>query len=212
MKKINNLEILSIPIYSNKFKNAIDHIITICDIQRKNNFCVSETGAHGIINSTKDHKFRNILQNFFLNLPDGMPNVWVGKIKGFKYMERCYGPDIFKSIIKESANHSINHFFCGGKPGVAKELKKVCETEFGNKNIVGTYSPPFHEMTDNELLHLSKKINSKDTDIVWVGLSTPKQEIFAERLSKYTNVHFLIIVGAAFDFYTGNVRQSHTFI
>jgi N-acetylglucosaminyldiphosphoundecaprenol N-acetyl-beta-D-mannosaminyltransferase len=63
-------------------------------------------------------------------------------------------------------------------------------------------------MTDNELKLLAEDINSKNTDIVWIGLSTPKQEIFAYRLSKYTNVHFLCTVGAAFDFHIGAVRQA----
>ncbi len=127
-------------------------------------------------------------------------------------MERCYGPDVFKEVIINTAQYSIKHYFCGGKDGVAEELKRVCEKKYNNFNIVGTYSPPFREMTDEELKALAADINNKDTNIVWIGLSTPKQEIFAKRLSEYTNVHFIITVGAAFDFHTGKVKQAPKWI
>ena len=98
------------------------------------------------------------------------------------------------------------------KPGVAEELKNVCGQTFNNNNIEGFYSPPFREMSDDEMKGFRKKFNNKNTDIVWIGLSTPKQEIFAYRLSKYTKVHFIITVGAAFDFYTGKVKQAPKYI
>ena len=93
-----------------------------------------------------------------------------------------------------------------------RSLKKKVEVKFGNRNVVGTFSPPFREMTDNELKELAKDINSRKTNIVWIGLSTPKQEKFAYRLSKFTNVHFICTVGAAFDFHTGKVKQAPPFI
>ena len=80
--------------------------------------------------------------------------------------------------------------------------------KFGNNNVVGTFSPPFRPMTDDEMKILAEDINSKGTDIVWVGLSTPKQEIFANQLAQYAHVHFIITVGAAFDFHTGKVTQA----
>jgi N-acetylglucosaminyldiphosphoundecaprenol N-acetyl-beta-D-mannosaminyltransferase len=137
-----------------------------------------------------------------------MPGVWVGKLKGAKKMERCYGPDFFKEVIIASKFRRMNHFFCGGKEGVAKELKRICEEKFENHNIVGIYSPPFRELTDDEMKVLAEDINSKNSDIVWIALSTPKQEIFAYRLSKFTNVHFICTIGAAFDFYTGKIKQA----
>jgi N-acetylglucosaminyldiphosphoundecaprenol N-acetyl-beta-D-mannosaminyltransferase len=67
-------------------------------------------------------------------------------------------------------------------------------------------------MTDEELKGLGDKINSKNVDIVWIGLSTPKQEYFAKRLSQHTNVHFIVTIGAAFDFHTNKIRKAPLFI
>src|SRR5690606_709595 len=127
-------------------------------------------------------------------------------------MERCYGPDFFRETMVATNQKEIKHFFCGGKDGIAEELKKVCETKFANFNVVGTFSPPFREMKDDELKELAAKINALNTNIVWIGLSTPKQEIFAYSLSKFTNVNFICTVGAAFDFHTGKVKQAPSWV
>jgi N-acetylglucosaminyldiphosphoundecaprenol N-acetyl-beta-D-mannosaminyltransferase len=199
--------VLDIKLFDKGLEKAVKRIIESCQ-NGKLNFCVSATGAHGIITARKDLKFREILNSFYINLPDGMPGVWIGRLKGTAEMRRCYGPDFFKELIISTRDKKINHFLCGGEEGISEELKKICEEGFGNKNIVGVYSPPFREMTDEELKNLAGDINKLNTDIVWIGLSTPKQEFFAHRLAKFTNVHFICTVGAAFDFHTGKVKQA----
>jgi len=204
------MKILSINIWS----GSIDSFINLELLQNilfekvKRNLCISATGAHGLIEAKKNQGYSNLLNCFYANLPDGQPGVWVGRLKGAKEMERCYGPDFFRDTLITTKEKQIKHFFCGGKEGVAEELKKVCEEKFGNSNIVGTYSPPFRDMTDSELEELAQKINLLNTNIVWIGLSTPKQEIFACRLSKFTRVNFICTVGAAFDFHTGKIKQA----
>ena len=75
-------------------------------------------------------------------------------------------------------------------------------------NVVGCFTPPFREMSDEEYRQLAEQINSLEVDIVWIGISTPKQERFAVRLAQYTQVHFICTVGAAFDFHTDRVREA----
>ena len=201
------IQILDIPIFAGDITQAVDLVWK--DLNKKKECkCISLTGAHGLVYSQKNKKFKEALKNFYLNLPDGMPGVWVGRFKGRKQMKRCYGPDFFIEMIRGTAGKEINHFLCGGKEGIAEELKDVCEHKFNNKYIVGTYSPPFREMTEEEFVELGKEISSKKTNIVWIGISTPKQEFFAAKLAKYTNVNFIITIGAAFDFHTNKIRQA----
>jgi N-acetylglucosaminyldiphosphoundecaprenol N-acetyl-beta-D-mannosaminyltransferase len=61
-------------------------------------------------------------------------------------------------------------------------------------------------------MQLGQQINASGANVVWIGLSTPKQETFAKLLSQYTDVQFLVTVGAAFDFHTGKVRQAPPFL
>ena len=192
---------------------AVSAVIDACTYASgKESKCISATGAHGLVESRENPRFSSVLRSFYLNLPDGVPLVWAGRLKGAKGIERCYGPDFFALVIEKSAQKNIHHYFCGGKQGVAEDLRIVCEQKYGNKNCVGTFSPPFRDMTDDEIALLADDINRKQADIVWIGLSTPKQEFFARRLSESVKVHFIITVGAAFDFRTGRKKQAPRFV
>lgn len=203
------IKVLNIPLYDDTLPSAVSGLITTCLEQKeKTNRCVSATGAHGLVFAQKNKDFSEVLRNFYWNLPDGMPGVWVGRLKGAKSMERCYGPDFFQEFMIASADKPMKHYFCGGKDGVAEELRAVCGNKFKNFNITGTYCPPFRPMTEDELRTLANDINRKNVDVVWVGLGTPKQELFAVQLAKFVRVHFIVTVGAAFDFHTGKVVQA----
>lgn len=203
------IEILGIQMYNRDLDTFVNHALEITSgEQPRENRCISATGAHGIIHAKKNEVFREILNSFYSNLPDGMPGVWVGRGKGAKEMKRCYGPDLFAKFMQKSAKSDAGHFLCGGKEGVAEKLKKACATKFGNQNIVGTYCPPFKKIDEYDYEMIAEQINKSKADVVWIGISTPKQEKFAKRLSEHTDVHFLITVGAAFDFHIGELRQA----
>ena len=203
------VKILDIDIYSKDILSAVTHVVSlILSNQSKGNRLISATNAHGIITAKEDKDFKNVLNDFYYNLPDGMPCVWIGKLKGAKQMKRCYGPDFFAMMMRYSADKPVKHFFCGGKDGVAFELKNACAEKFCNYNIVGTYCPSFDEINDEELKLVGRHITKSQANIVWIGISTPKQERFAYRLRDFTKVDFIIAVGAAFDFHTGRVKQA----
>lgn len=203
------MQILNIELYDKGLEHAVNDIIQRLDA--KNNHIISATGAHGLVHAQKNVSFKEILQSFYINLPDGMPGVWVGRLKGAKQMKRCYGPDFFKEAMKASAETGHTHFLCGGMEGVADKLKTVCEEKFG-ATVVGTYCPPFLPVDKFDYKEIGEQINKVAPDFVWIGLSTPKQEDFASRLSKFTDVGYICTVGAAFDFHIGNVKQAPAWI
>ena len=203
------IEVLGVPFYTKNINSAVKEVIAACsDVYLPQNYCISASGAHGLVEAAKNPAFKIILNNFHINLPDGMPTVWVGRLKGANGMQRCYGPDFFMNTMKASAKLPIKHFFCGGKEGVADQLKQNSFKRFGNSQVVGTFCPPFREMSDAEMNDLGQTISATKSDIVWIGMSCPKQEKFAYRLAKYTNTHFIVAVGAAFDFHTDQVKQA----
>ena len=203
------VQVLTTHLYDAGLDSAVRELIEqSANTSQRQNKCVSATGAHGMITAMKEQDFQQVLDSFYWNLPDGMPGVWVGKLKGAMNIDRCYGPTFFKRVFEESAGTPIRHFFCGGKEGVADELKRAVSEKFNNNNVVGTYCPPFRALTESEFRALGDQINESGANIVWIGLSTPKQERFAQQLKKYTSVHFIVTVGAAFDFHTGNVKQA----
>lgn len=197
--------VLGIELFDGNIKKFVDLVLQQTKSENKT---VSATGAHGIIESRNDKEFYHILKDFDLNLPDGKPGVWVARAKGAKNIERCFGPYVFRDLMIASAESNIKHFLVGGREGVAEQLKTACEKKFNNYNIVGTHCPPFRDIEEQEFKKLGKEINDSGADIVWIGISTPKQEKYAYRLSSYTNVKYLITVGAAFDYHTDSITPA----
>jgi len=207
----NKIKVLGIHIYDGTIHTAISRINL--SVGARKNLLVSATGAHGIIEAIKNPIFKDILNLFHLNLPDGQPNVWIAKLKGAKKINHCYGPDFFREFLSLSADNSkIRHFFCGGISGVAVELQKAIESKFNNSNVVGTHCPPFLDVEKYDYRQIAELIKNSNANIIWIGLSTPKQEQFAYLLSEFTKVDAIICVGAAFDFHTDRVKQAPKFI
>ncbi len=209
------LSFFQIPIYHYNLSTAVSNFISNLrspEIESRMSLCISATGAHGLVEAHKDASFKSILRQFYWNLPDGMPLVWWGRSKGYSQMDRCYGPDFFAGLMQATSSMEVAHFFCGGKPGVAEELKTATELKWGNRKVTGAYSPPFSPMQETDWAELVSKIKQSKAQVIWIGLSTPKQEKFAFELSKRVKVKFIITVGAAFDFHTGRLAQAPKWI
>ena len=212
LTKPSTIRILDVPIFDGTIEDATEIIIHQIREGIKQNHCISATGAHGLVNTKRDKGFKKMLEKFYINLPDGMPGVWIGRLKGAKRIDRCYGPDFFELMMRETAGENIKHYFCGGKEGIAEALSKVCAEKFDNHQVLGTHCPPFRPMTYKEIVSLCSEIDRLETNVLWIGISTPKQEKLAYQLSKYLNVDFIITVGAAFDFHLGMVKQAPKFV
>lgn len=168
---------------------------------------VSLTGMHGVMEAQHDPGFKEILNAGDMVAPDGMPLVWLGRRHGFE-MRRVYGPELMASFCEQTAAKGYRHFFCGGAPGVAEDLACRFISRFPGMVTAGTYSPPFRTLTQEEDREIIHTIEDAHPDIVWVGLSTPKQERWMFEHRDRLNVPVLVGVGAAFDFHTGRIAQA----
>ena len=139
--------------------------------------------------------------------PDGMPLVWLGRLRGRKVGRVC-GPDLMPALCERSREFGYRHFFYGGAEGVAERLADNLRRRFPGLQVVGTHSPPFRPLTDEEDEQAIAKINAADPHFVWVGLSTPKQDAWIATHQTRLNVPVLLAVGAAFDFHAGNLRRA----
>ena len=180
---------------------------------------VGVTGVHGVSEAQNDSKFKDILNNTFINTPDGMPMVWYARLYGFEKVSRVYGPDLMLNICARSVDRKVKHFFYGGREGVADLLKEKLEKKFPGIEIVGTYTPPFRPLTNDEEIEVRNLINNSGAHCVWVGLSTPKQEKFMSGFlnrfganesgdSSLKGSKVFFGVGAAFDFHAGLIPQA----
>lgn len=173
---------------------------------------VCVTGVHGVMEAQKSTELRNILNHAVMNTPDGMPMSWVGWLQGFDEMDRVFGPDFMSAICQLSLKQNYRHFLYGGQPGVAQKLKELLERKFSGLQIVGTYTPPFRALNAEEENELLARVHASRPHILWVGLSTPKQELFMAHYVDRLQVPLLVGVGAAFDYHTGRIRDCSPWI
>jgi N-acetylglucosaminyldiphosphoundecaprenol N-acetyl-beta-D-mannosaminyltransferase len=202
----NRVNVLGVGISALNLQTALAEVAGAISSRRKGYICV--TGVHGVMEAQSNEEFRTILNGAFLCTPDGMPMVWVGKANGQREMTRVYGPDLMLDICKWSETNPCRHFFFGGAPGVADLLAEKLKTRFPKMQIVGTFTPPFRALNPAEENELREKIRAVQPDIVWVGLSTPKQEKFMAEYLPKLDTTLMVGVGAAFDFLSGRVKQA----
>jgi N-acetylglucosaminyldiphosphoundecaprenol N-acetyl-beta-D-mannosaminyltransferase len=160
----------------------------------------------------RDPTLKSIFAEALLVAPDGVPTVWMGHMQGFSAMRRVFGPDLMVDIMGKDEFRHCSHFFCGGGPGVAESLRDAMLQRFPWVQITGIYSPPFRPMTAMEESDLEAKVRSLRPDIIWVGLSTPKQEQFMARYLPILDTKLMVGVGAAFLFHTGAIQDSPRWI
>lgn len=174
--------------------------------RRKGYVCV--TGVHGVSEAQDDPEFRRILNRAFLNTPDGMPMVWLGRLAGHRAMSRVYGPDLMTLVMRESVARGWRHFFYGGANGTAERLRAVLTEKFPGLQVTGTYEPPFRPLNDVEQAVLTAQVAAAKPDMIWVGLSTPKQERFMAANLARLDTTLMLGVGAAFDMLAGTKSQA----
>jgi N-acetylglucosaminyldiphosphoundecaprenol N-acetyl-beta-D-mannosaminyltransferase len=169
---------------------------------------VCVTSVHGIVESQGNNSLRRVHNAADLVTPDGMPLVWLARLHGLEHVERVYGPDLMLALCHRSISKGYRHFLYGGAEGVPDRLANRLKRRYPGLRIVGSYSPPFRPLTDEEDKQTVQAINEANPDVVWIGLSTPKQERWmAEHIGRLT-APVLVGVGAAFDFHSGLKRQA----
>jgi N-acetylglucosaminyldiphosphoundecaprenol N-acetyl-beta-D-mannosaminyltransferase len=169
---------------------------------------IAVTGMHGVAEARRDPTVRRALDAADMIVPDGMPLVWLGRLRGHPLRRRVYGPELMLEFCRATAGRGLRHYFYGGGPGVADELTARLESRFPGLVVAGTHSPPFRPLTPAEDAQVVARINACAPDVVWVGLSTPKQERWMHEHRARLTAPVLVGVGAAFDMHAGRLPQA----
>jgi N-acetylglucosaminyldiphosphoundecaprenol N-acetyl-beta-D-mannosaminyltransferase len=202
--------VLGVGVHAIDLPSAASIIESAIQGGRKGYVCV--TSVHGVMEAQRDPQFRDILNHALLVTPDGMPTVWVGRLQGNSTMKRVFGPDLMLEVCRRSVGTGIRHFLYGGNPAIADELAERLRHWFPGITLVGTFTPPFRPLEPSERLALESRMETTLPDIVWVGLSTPKQERFMAANFRRFPCKIMIGVGAAFDLLTGHVKDAPKWI
>jgi len=179
-------------------------------IQERDAKChfIVNTGFHGLWMAHKDPEFKAIVNSADLFSPDGIAPIWISRIRGKPLKERATSAELMKSFFKKANEKRYRSFFYGDTDETLHTMKEKLKDKYPGHKIVGTYSPPFRPLTQEEDKKIMEMINKAQPDVLWVGLGLPKQErwIFGHR--DKLNVPVAIGVGACFGFFSGRVARA----
>jgi len=207
-------------IFLGKFK-IIDNDITACDyeyilqkiheaITKKKKLLISPIASHTLVKAHYDKKLKKILDGFDYLVPDSQ---WVKRAIWFLYgkrlKERVYGPKLMLRVCQLAEHKGLRIFLYGNTKLVLDKLEEKLNDLFPRLKIVGKEESKFRPLTEKEEVELIKKVEKVKSQIIFVCLGSPKQEIFSYNLSKKLKSLVIIIpVGAAFDFIAGVKKQA----
>ena len=200
------VDVLGVPITPCTVDEAVERVADwIRDDRRA---FATFTGVHGIMESQRDPQVMDAHRAAALVACDGAPMVWASRWAGVEIQNRVTGRDFMLACTARAAREGWTSFFYGGKPGVADALADSLRERFPALQVAGTFTPPFGATTAHEDEQIVAAINASNADLVWVGLSTPKQELWMADHRDRLRASALFGFGAAFDFLTGEVREA----
>jgi N-acetylglucosaminyldiphosphoundecaprenol N-acetyl-beta-D-mannosaminyltransferase len=205
-RNLPNVSILGVPISLVDLKTAVGTILLWAQNGDAKYVCARD--VHGLMISLKDPAMMDIHRAAGLVTPDGMPLVWLSKWRSRQPVKRVCGADLVDALCNEGQSRGLRHYFYGGKPGVAEAMIRNLKAKYPDLVVTGSCSPPFRRLTEEEDADVVDAINQSGAQVVWIGLSTPKQEFWMRDHVGRIDGTTLIGVGAAFDFHSGAITRA----
>jgi N-acetylglucosaminyldiphosphoundecaprenol N-acetyl-beta-D-mannosaminyltransferase len=180
-------------------KNRIEtRLRSLLSTDKKGYICA--VNANVLVHCFKSQSYTSIVTDAVFNVCDGINVKRINNIVYRDKVELLPGPDLFEFL---TAITDLRQFYLGGSryvlDGLYHSLLKI-QPAIDRKCF---YSPPFLPADEFAYPGMATLINKQKPDIIWVGLGTPKQEIFMRNILPYLDRGFLISVGAAFNFCSG---------
>ena len=200
-------EIIGTAVSITDYDEVLDAIDTALELGTRSYVCC--TPASSLIFARDDRALANALTAADIVTPDGMGVVYAARLLGEKISDRVYGPDLMELQLARAAAAGTPTYLYGGFDDAAlARLRDALADRHPGLTIVGTHSPPHRPLTREETDKLVAEINASGAQIVWVGLGSPKQEVWMHESRAALDAPVLVGVGAAFDFFAGRVSQA----
>lgn len=211
MKDLATENILHYPVTSDGVTRCVESIGTSIEggVDSRWLACIN---PHSYAEALKQPSFSAALRSADWLIPDGAGIVLASRITGGSIRERVTGSDIFQGVLQhldKAGGYRV--FFLGATEETLVAIRSRMARDYPNVQVVGTYSPPFKAVfSEAEVDEMVSAINAAAPDVLWVGMTAPKQELWIKQnLGRLPTVKFAAAIGAVFDFYTGRVKRSH---
>jgi N-acetylglucosaminyldiphosphoundecaprenol N-acetyl-beta-D-mannosaminyltransferase len=203
------IDFLGYDLYNSGLKNCGQDIMTVIDSGMRNCKVLACLNPHSYVEARNDPNFKGALRRADWLIPDGAGIIIGAKILGLPIRERVSGPDVFYEVMELLNAKQGSVFFLGSSKDTLAKIASRVERDYPKIKLSGIYSPPFTpEFTPEQNNAMIKVINRAQPDILWVGMTAPKQEKWLTVHRDHLNVPVAGAVGAAFDFFAGTVHRS----
>jgi N-acetylglucosaminyldiphosphoundecaprenol N-acetyl-beta-D-mannosaminyltransferase len=156
----------------------------------------------------REVRFREIINNADLAVPDGMPLVWVSRIKDQPLPQRITGVELVHECCLIAAREHRSLYLLGAAPGIADAAASQLIEQYPGLRIAGAYSPPYRQLTEAEDDELVQTINAASPDILLVALGAPRQDRWIYEHRAHLTASIAIGVGCVLDLYAGVVSRA----
>ena len=168
---------------------------------------VNTLNAHSFNVALQDAEFSDALRKSDALVADGIGVVWAARLKGTNGLNKISGFDLFQASMELADAQQLTVGFLGSTPDVLDKIVARSGREYPGITVK-VLSPPFASgFTDTEARDLLAEIGS--VDILFVGMTAPKQEKFAQQIRDYVDASVVLSIGAVFDFYAGTTKRAH---
>lgn len=202
--------VLGVEVSAVNMETAVHTIGRWIDQRERHYVCV--TGVHGVMESLRSPELQRIHNEAGMVAPDGMPLAWLLRLGGHAGTDRVCGPELMPRLFQESQVRGDRHYLYGATAETLERLRQRLALIAPRARVVGSHAPPFRPLTPDEDADVVAEINACRPDVVWVGLSTPKQERWMAAHRAALEAPVLIGVGAAFDIHAGVIDRAPRFL
>ena len=204
---------LQFSLFSGNRKHLLNHVSQVRTgaSSCKTIFCLN---PHSFVEAVKNKEFAHALASSDYLIADGIGIQVAYRTLGFERVNRITGSDIFEDLAAASSvTPTVKHFFLGSSDYVLNKIIERISLSAPGVEVVGHYSPSFCEvMPEDEAKKVISLINDCHPDVLWVGMTAPKQELWLAKYKSKLNVPLACAVGAVFDFYAGSTRRPAVFL
>lgn len=200
-KNMKKITLEGLPFLIGTQESIVTYLLSL--LQNKKHCVILPTSLNDLAALESNPQLRKVYRNITYCVTDGMPLVWYFNIllffsKDNLRIERMYGPTLMKEILTRG-NRNTTHFLYGSSTKTLSALKNNVLSFAPQTTFVGVKSPPFNRLSLQEEAQEIVKIILAKPDVLWIGVSSPKQVFIATRITRFLPNTAIFCVGAAFD-------------
>jgi N-acetylglucosaminyldiphosphoundecaprenol N-acetyl-beta-D-mannosaminyltransferase len=169
---------------------------------------VNTINPHSWVTADRDHEFHSALMASDILVPDGVGIVLTARLLWHERFHKMAGDDLHKMILAKLDETSGRCFYLGASPQVLDRIRQKLRIEYPHIEV-GSFTPPFRKVfSPEENLKMVEAINEFKPDVLFVGMTAPKQEKWLYRHKSLIDANVMCAIGGAFDFYAETIPRA----